>query len=80
MVHQRIESNAATAGTVMIAALPIIIGLQMILSALNYDVEDVPTTPLRGKVFMSRAKISSTKIRSRAIRRIFTQRPSGVPS
>lgn len=36
----------ATAGTVMIAALPIITGLQMLLSALNYDVATVPTKPV----------------------------------
>lgn len=37
---------AATAGTVMLAALPIIIGLQFILAAIDYDVRSVPTVPL----------------------------------
>lgn len=32
----------ATPGIVMIAALPIIIGLQMLLSAINFDVQSVP--------------------------------------
>ena len=32
----------ASAGIVMIAALPIIIGLQMLLSAINFDVQSVP--------------------------------------
>jgi dolichol-phosphate mannosyltransferase len=36
----------ATAGTVMIAALPIIVGIQMILGALNYDIQNTPQRPL----------------------------------
>lgn len=35
----------ATAGTVMLAALPMIVGIQMILSALSYDIENMPTIP-----------------------------------
>lgn len=38
--------EAATAGTVMISALPIIVGLQMQLSALGYDIANQPQTPL----------------------------------
>jgi len=37
---------SATAGTVMLAALPIIIGLQFILAAIDFDVRSVPTVPL----------------------------------
>ena len=44
----------ASAGTVMVAALPIIVGVQMLLSAINYDVQNVPTTPLQ-KLFTARA-------------------------
>jgi len=43
--------QAATAGQVMIAALPILSGTQLLLSALNFDMRNVPTTPrqrLRG--------------------------------
>jgi dolichol-phosphate mannosyltransferase len=36
---------SATAGTVMLAALPMIVGIQMILSALSYDIENMPTIP-----------------------------------
>ncbi|MCL7715266.1 glycosyltransferase family 2 protein [Stenotrophomonas mori] len=36
----------ATAGTVMLAALPIIIGVQMLLSWLNFDVAAEPRTPV----------------------------------
>ena len=36
----------ATAGTVMLAALPVIIGLQLTLSALSFDIQNAPRTPL----------------------------------
>lgn len=38
--------TSATAGTVMLAALPIIIGLQFVLTAIDFDVKSVPTIPL----------------------------------
>ncbi len=38
--------EAATAGTVMLAALPMIVGLQLILSAFNFDIYNQPTTPV----------------------------------
>jgi glycosyltransferase involved in cell wall biosynthesis len=37
------EGQAATAGQVMIAALPILSGLQLLLSALNFDMRNVPS-------------------------------------
>ena len=36
----------ATAGTVMLAGLPTILGVQLILSFLAYDVQARPTLPL----------------------------------
>ena len=36
----------ATAGTVMVASLPIIVGLQLLLSFLNYDINSVPRHPI----------------------------------
>jgi len=36
----------ATAGTVMLAALPVIVGLQLALSALSYDIDNAPRIPL----------------------------------
>lgn len=36
----------ASAGTVMLGALPIIIGFQMVLSFLQYDIQSVPKSPL----------------------------------
>lgn len=37
----------ASTGTVMIAMLPMIIGFQLLLSSLHYDLSNVPTTPLQ---------------------------------
>lgn len=37
---------AASAGTVMLAALPIIAGLQLVLAAIDFDVRSVPSVPL----------------------------------
>ena len=48
----------ASAGTVMVAALPIIVGVQMLLSAINYDVQNVPTTPLQ-KLFADELEAAS---------------------
>jgi glycosyltransferase involved in cell wall biosynthesis len=39
------DGQAATAGQVMIAALPILSGTQLLLSALNFDMRNVPTIP-----------------------------------
>lgn len=39
----------ATAGTVIIAALPIILGFQMLLGFLNFDTRNVPKTPLNSR-------------------------------
>ena len=36
----------ATSGTVMLAALPIIIGIQFLVAFLHYDMESVPSEPL----------------------------------
>ncbi|HEX8580276.1 MAG TPA: glycosyltransferase family 2 protein [Allosphingosinicella sp.] len=43
------SGTPATAGTVMFAALPIIIGFQLLLSAIGYDVARVPTVPLSAR-------------------------------
>lgn len=37
---------AATAGTVMLAALPVIVGIQMLLSAVHFDINNEPSVPL----------------------------------
>ena len=38
--------QVATSGTVMLASLPIIIGFQLLLSALNYDIQNIPREPI----------------------------------
>jgi len=40
----------ATAGTVMLAALPIIIGFQLVLSFINYDISVTPRIPIHRKL------------------------------
>lgn len=41
-----IRNIPATTGTVMLAALPVILGFQMLLAAVHYDVTNIPNTPL----------------------------------
>ena len=48
---QSIHSGVpVTAGTVMLAALPVILGSQLLLSFLNYDVRNVPQIPLHKRL------------------------------
>lgn len=44
----------ATAGTVMMAALPILIGVQLLLAFLNYDIQSVPRSALHPRLETSR--------------------------
>jgi dolichol-phosphate mannosyltransferase len=45
---QSIESHiAATSGTVMLAALPTILGFQLLISGLQYDIRNLPVKPLQ---------------------------------
>jgi glycosyltransferase involved in cell wall biosynthesis len=41
------SGQVASAGTVMLAALPVMVGIQMLLSAFNFDIQNVPRTPLQ---------------------------------
>lgn len=41
------SGEVATAGTVMLAALPVLVGTQMLLSAFNFDIQNVPRIPLQ---------------------------------
>lgn len=45
-IHSFQEGVATTAGTVMLAALPILMGAQLILAFLGYDIANVPRRPL----------------------------------
>ena len=41
-----LSDHPATSGTVMLAALPVLIGIQCLIAFLHYDVNNVPTEPL----------------------------------
>ena len=45
-VHSVTTGRPASSGTVMLAALPLMIGIQFIIAFLHHDVEHVPTEPL----------------------------------
>ena len=38
--------QAATSGTVMLSALPVLLGFQLLISAINFDIANVPSVPL----------------------------------
>lgn len=40
-----LAEETATSGTVMLAALPLFMGFQLLLSALNYDIQNAPKVP-----------------------------------
>jgi dolichol-phosphate mannosyltransferase len=44
------RGTLATSGTVMLAALPIIVGVQLSLAFLSYDVQSVPKVPLQKRL------------------------------
>jgi glycosyltransferase involved in cell wall biosynthesis len=46
-IHSAATGIPTTSGKVMIAALPIIVGAQLLIGALNYDVGSVPREPLQ---------------------------------
>ena len=41
-----LSKHPATSGTVMLAALPVLIGIQFLIAFLHYDVSNLPTDPL----------------------------------
>lgn len=49
-IEQSHQGTLASPGTVMLAALPIIMGLQLILGFVNYDMASLPSTPLQGRL------------------------------
>jgi len=56
----------ASAGTVMLAALPVIVGFQLLLGFLGMDVANVPRTPLQARLFGSVNGRSATQGKVRA--------------
>ncbi len=55
------SNTPATAGTVMMAALPILIGVQLLLAFLNYDIQSVPRTALHLRLRNSKRPMRSLK-------------------
>lgn len=51
-IDQSHQGTLASAGTVMLAALPIIMGLQLILGFVNYDMASVPASPLQRRLHL----------------------------
>ena len=49
-IELSLQGDYASAGTVMLAALPIIMGLQLLLGFINYDMSSVPATPLQKRL------------------------------
>jgi hypothetical protein len=49
-VRGSLEGVAATSGTVMLAALPVLLGVQLILAFLSYDVQNVPREVLHKRL------------------------------
>lgn len=49
-IELSLRGNYASAGTVMLAALPIIMGLQLLLGFINYDMSSVPAIPLQKRL------------------------------
>ncbi|MHC4414281.1 MAG: glycosyltransferase family 2 protein [Planctomycetota bacterium] len=45
-INSAAAGSAATSGTVMLAALPIILGVQLLLAFLAYDMQNVPRSPI----------------------------------
>jgi glycosyltransferase involved in cell wall biosynthesis len=45
-LHTRLHGQSASAGVVMAAALPVILGAQLLLQAVNFDVLSVPSRPI----------------------------------
>lgn len=45
-ISGNLSAHPATSGTVMLAAMPVLVGIQLLVAFLQYDVSSVPTEPL----------------------------------
>jgi glycosyltransferase involved in cell wall biosynthesis len=43
--HSMATGRPTSAGSVMLSAMPLLVGVQLVLSAVNYDIQSVPRTP-----------------------------------
>ena len=55
-IHLSRVNRVASAGTVMVAALPVIAGLQLLLAAIGIDIQSVPRTPLHPRLLALRPR------------------------
>jgi glycosyltransferase involved in cell wall biosynthesis len=53
-------NTPATSGTVMLAALPILVGIQLVLAFLSYDLSNVPRDPLHPRLAAAQARRATT--------------------
>ena len=49
-VHNALSGAASTAGTVMLAALPTLVGIQFLVGFISYDISQVPNVPLHKRL------------------------------
>lgn len=62
-VHSMISGQPSSSGTVMLSALPVIIGLQLILAFLGHDIRSVPNRPFhRLKLLVRRLSNNRSKM------------------
>ena len=47
----------STSGTVMLAALPVIVGVQLVLAFLSYDLQNVPRDPLHRRLLPAQPRL-----------------------
>jgi len=45
-INSSVSGFPTTSGAVMLAALPVLVGVQLLLGALQFDIQNVPRTPL----------------------------------
>jgi len=49
-IQGSLNNAAATSGTVMLAALPVLLGVQLLLAFLGYDLQNIPRDPLHPRL------------------------------
>lgn len=64
--HSSVTGQPASAGAVMLSAMPILLGFQLCLNALSYDIQSVPRSPrhpqLRALAAMERRRAGSAEV------------------
>ena len=56
--------SVTPSGTVMLAALPILIGVQLLLSFISYDIASIPRRTLQSKYYLRKKIIENNKLHS----------------